>query len=322
MMRTIRTVLRSGTNLVWNEAQNRVRAPWRILAPVLPMLGVGVIVSTILFDRVSVPVLITATQVTLAIAMVAALAVTTRYLDRGRTVWQYGLRADQRWVRDLLVGFALAAGAVAIPYLVGVTIGWYDVSATFVAGHVSFWAGLVLVVIAYLGTGIWEEVFFRGVFMVNVAEGIRRWLSPKRTLIVVLIVQSVIFGVIHVEQWSVQAPHPAFVATWILAGFVYGVLYLLSNDLALPIAAHAGGNAAGASLISATDPAASGWGVLVLVEPASDAILLGHGGAMMFSANVLVLAFGIGWLRYTREEPLELWDHPAFFVTEQDSASE
>ncbi|WP_165872053.1 CPBP family intramembrane glutamic endopeptidase [Natrarchaeobius halalkaliphilus] len=254
--------------------------------------------------------------------MVTAVAVTTRYLDRGRTVWQYGLRADRRWAHDLLAGFGLAAGAVAIPYLIGVAIGWYEISTTFAAGHVSFWMGLLLVVIAYLGTGVWEEVFFRAVFMVNAAEGLRRWLSPKHTLVVVLAVQTVIFGVIHLEHWSVQAPHPAFVVTWILAGLVYGVLYLLSNDLALPIAAHAGGNAAGASLISATDPADSGWGVLVLVEPTSEAILLGHGGVMMFSANVLVLSFGIGWLRYTRKGPLELWDHPAFFVTEQIGESE
>lgn len=321
MARTVRGALPSIANLVWNETQGRVRAPWRILAPLLLILGVAIVVFTILFDRVSPPVLITAMQVMLAVTAIAAVAVTTRHLDRRRTVWQYGLRADRRWGIDLLAGFGLAVVAVAIPYVIGIAVGWYDISATFAAGHVSFWVGMVLAVVAYLGTGIWEELYFRRVFMANAAEGLRRWLSPKLILIVVLAAQAVVFGVIHIDQWTVQAPHPAFVVTWILSGLVFGVLYLLSNDLALPIGVHGAGNAAQASLISTTAPADSGWSVLVLVEPASEAILLGHGGVMMFSTNVLMLVFGIGWLRYTREEPLELWEHPSFFVTAQGSES-
>ena len=91
----------------------------------------------------------------------------------------------------------------------------------------------------------------------------------------------------------------------------------ISNDLALPIDVHGTGDAAQASLISTTAPADSGWSVLVLVEPASEAILLGHGGVMMVSTTVLVLVFGVGWLRYVREESLELWEHPSFFVAAQ-----
>jgi len=224
---TVRGAFPSITNLVWNETQGRVRAPWRILAPLLPILGVAIVVSTILFDRVSPPVLITAVQVTLAVTAVAAVAVTTRYLDRRRTVWQYGLRADRRWGIDLLAGFGLAVVAVAIPHVIGIAVGWYDLSATYAAGHASFWAGMVLVVVAYLGTGVFEELYFRGVFMANAAEGLRRWLSPKPILMIVLAAQAVVFGVIHIEQWTVQAPHPAFVVTWILSGLVFGVLYLL-----------------------------------------------------------------------------------------------
>ena len=317
MTRTVWETIPSITNLVWNETQGRVRAPWRILAPLPLILGVAIVVSAILFNRVSPPVLITAMQVTLAVTAVAAVAVTTRYLDRGRTVWQYGLRADWRWGLDLLAGFGLAVIAVAIPYAIGIAVGWYDISATFVAGHVSFWVGMVLVVVAYLGTGVWEELYFRGVLMANAAEGLRRWLSPKLILIIVLTTQAVVFGVIHIEQWTVQAPHPVFVLTWILSGLVFGVLYLLSNDLALPIGVHGAGNAAQASLISTTAPAGSGWSVLVLVEPASESILLGHGGVMMFSTNMLMLVFGIGWLRYIRENSLVLWEHPSFFVATQ-----
>lgn len=318
MSRTVRAVLPFIRTLVWNETQGRARAPWRILLPLIPVLGAGVIVSLVLVDRVPVPVLITATQVTLAIAAIAGVAAMSRYLDRGRTVWQYGLRPDRRWASDLLAGFGLGLVAVALPYGVGVAGGWYDVSATLTAGHVGFAVGLVLVVVAYLGTGVWEELFFRGVIMTNAAEGLWGWLSPKRALLVVLVAQTVFFGGIHTTQWMVQAPHPAFVVTWILAGLMYGILYLLSDSLALPIGVHAAGNAGGASLISTTAPADSGWGVLVFVEPASDALLLGHGGVAMFSTNLLMLVFGVVWLWYTREQTLDLWNHPAFFVTEQD----
>lgn len=108
-----------------------------------------------------------------------------------------------------------------------------------------------------------------------------------------------------------QAPHPAFVITWILAGLVYGGLYLLSNDLALPIGVHAAINTAEAGLFSGTTPAEGGIPVIVLIEPLTGSILLGHGGLMMLSRTLLAGCLGVLWLWYSRADDLDPWSHPA-----------
>lgn len=310
------------SSIFWNKSEKRARALWRILTPLIPVLIVGTIVAIALMDRVAIPVLIFVVQLTLALAVFAAFTLGNRYLDRGRSIWDYGLRADRRWGGDVLAGVLIGVVAVAIPYLIGIATGWFEVTATLVPGAIGLGAGLILAGMAYLCTGFWEELVFRGVLMANSAEGLRRWFSRRNAVPVVLVLQAFIFGVIHINQWTAQAPHPAFVITWILSGFMFGLLYLLSNDLALPIGVHAAINTAEASLISETAPADSGWSVLVLVEPVSESILFGHGGIMMASRVVLAGLFGVLWLRYSRSVDLDLWIHPAFFVGEEECREE
>ncbi|AUX09878.1 CAAX protease family protein [Halalkaliarchaeum desulfuricum] len=209
--------------------------------------------------------------------------------------------------------------AVTIPTLVGIATGWYAVSTTFTTNSMALWTGLAVIVMAYLCTGFWEELVFRGVLMSNAAEGIRGWFSRRNVIIVVLILQAVIFGVIHVDQWTTQAPHPTFVVTWILGGFMYGLLYLLGNDLALPIGVHAAINTAEAGLFSQTAPAEGGIPVIVLIEPISQSILAGHGGILMMSRTVLAAILGILWLWYIREGSLDLWTHSAMRVSDSTS---
>lgn len=300
----------------WNRSEGRARAPWRIVLPLIPLLVFGAAVAGLLADALALPIpaLVLVAQLTLAVAAFVVFAVSTRYLDRGRSIRAYGLRADRRWCLDLLAGFAIGVLAVTIPSLVAIAAGWYAVSTTFATDSVALWAGLGLIAVAYLCTGFWEELVFRGVLMTNAAEGLRRWFSRPAVLVVALFLQAVIFGVIHVEQWTAQAPHPAFVVTWILAGLVFGLLYLLSDDLALPIGVHAAINAAEAGLFSQTAPAAGGIPVLVLIEPLSHSILAGHGGLLMVSRTLLAAILGVLWLRYAREGTLTPWTHPALSV--------
>ncbi len=305
-------------SVIWTEDRTRARAPWRIVVPLIPALAIAVGVMFLVGDALSIPALIFVSQLTLAVTVFVLFAASTRYLDRGRSIWEYGLRFDRRWGSDLVAGFLIGIVAVAVPYVVGIAMGWFEISAVLSPGPVGLWVGVVVIILAYLCTGFWEELFFRGVLMVNAAEGLRRRLSPRSAIAGVLILQAVIFGVIHVEQWTAQAPHPAFVTTWILSGFVFGLLYLLANDLALPIGVHAAGNAAGASLFSEHPPADGGMSVIVLVDPLSQSMLLGHGGLMMISSNLIVGVLGVLWLWVSRDSGLDLWTHPAFFVGERD----
>ncbi len=300
--------------IVWNEFRERARAPWRIVLPLIPLFAVAGAVGAVLVDRVSVPVLIFLMQLTLAVTAVAVFAVSTRYLDRRRSVREYGLRTDRRWAIDLLAGIGVGIAAVAVPSLAGIVTGWYEVSAVLSPGLLGLWVGLALIVAAYLCTGFWEELVFRGVLTANAAEGLRGRLSARHAIAGALVLQALVFGVAHVDQWTAQAPHPAFVLTWMLSGVVFGILYLLSDDLALPIGVHAAINAAEAGLFSETAPAESGVSVIVLIEPVSGSVLFGHGGIMMVSRVLTAGLLGVLWLRYSRESDLDPWSHPAIFV--------
>ena len=305
------TVQSGFLTFVWNESQDRARAPWRIIAPLIPVLGIAGVVGWFLFGRVPGPILIVISQLTLALSAIVLFALSTRYLDRGRSIWDYGLRVDRRWALDVAVGFLIGVTAVGVPYSLGIAVGWFDRSAFLSPSPIGLWVGLLLVIIAFLCTGFWEELVFRGVLMANAADGLRSWLSRRTLVIAVLVLQAVVFGVLHIGQWTTQAPHPAFVTTWILAGFMFGMLYLLSNDLALPIGVHAAMNTAQDSLVTETPPSQDGWSAIVLVEPVSESMLFGHGGIMMLSTIVLAGVLGVVWLWYSSDSNLDLWSHPA-----------
>ncbi|MCZ2860859.1 CPBP family intramembrane metalloprotease [Blastococcus sp. VKM Ac-2987] len=89
--------------------------------------------------------------------------------------------------------------------------------------------------------------------MCNAADGLRRWLSPRRAVAGGVAVSSIVFGLDHLGQAEI----PAFILTWILAGVVFGVIYVYSGNLALVIGAHATYNITYNAGFSRTDIAGS-----------------------------------------------------------------
>lgn len=75
-----------------------------------------------------------------------------------------------------------------------------------------------------------EELFFRGFIL-----GALLWFLPNKTLyrMVALVISALVFGVAHVAggEW--------FVLVAIVAGLLYGAVYLLSGSLVWPIVCHA-----------------------------------------------------------------------------------
>ena len=313
------SIRRRVSAVVWNETQDRARAPWRIVVPLIPLFAIVAPIGVVLIDRLPIPVILFVSQLVLAVTAFVVFAVSTRYLDCRRSIWEYGLAVDRQWSGELIAGFAIGVVAVVAPYLLGAATGLYEVSTALSPGAVGLWLGLLLLVLGFLCTGFWEELFFRGVFMTNAAEGLRGRFSKRHAIVVALVLQAVVFGVLHVEAWATQAPHPAFVLTWILSGLVFGVLYLLSDGLALPIGVHAAVNTARDGLISEVTPAESEMAMLFFAEPVVRSPAFGHGGVMMVSQTLLAAFLGVLWVRYATDSKLDLWRHPSFFVTDADA---
>ncbi len=83
-----------------------------------------------------------------------------------------------------------------------------------------------LAVIALLA-GWGEELFFRGLLQ----EGLARWIGPPAGTAIALAVASVVFGLVH---WIT----PTYVQLIALVGVYLGSLWILSENLLVPIVAH------------------------------------------------------------------------------------
>lgn len=183
---------------------------------------------------------------TIAVTTITTLVIVQlsgRFLDAGRSVVDYGFMVDRKWLRELFVGFGISFAGASIPFLVGIAAGWFEVAAVFHRGDHTIGIGIAIIVLANIGTGIWEELLARGVVLTNAAEGLQSWLSPRQAIAGGVAISALLFGLPHIGQPGI-VDNPILLVTWILSGVVFGILYILSGNLALVIGAHASFNIA------------------------------------------------------------------------------
>lgn len=295
------------TTIIWGEDRGRARAPWRILAPLIPAVLFPRIVGLPLVDLLPAPGLFLVVNLMAAFVVLVVVAVSTRYLDQGRSIWEYGLVVDRRWIGDLLAGVIIGFTAVTLPVVVGIYTEVVDIVAVFERGEMAFWVGLVLVVLAFVCVSLSEELLYRGVVQTNAVEGLWGKFSPRWAIVGGLVVSALIFTPIHGGQPS----HPAYLVTWFLAGLIFGILYLLSGDLALPIGVHMSLNTGFAGLFVRTDIAgADRLSAIARIEPASQSALFGYGGVIEVSAFLTAGLFAGLWVWYSRDSMPDPWTHP------------
>ncbi len=159
------------------------------------------------------------------IAATLSVVIARRRLDR-RSFASLGLDRAQAG-SDLLFGFAVGGGFVALAIGVQAWLGWATVQVSS--------ASLATLILLFIGTaaGIawFEEIVFRGYLFQNAVEG----LGQTRAIVVMTVVS----GLVHVLN-----PHAGVVSTLIVAaiGLQHIVAYLWSKQLWLAIGTHAGWN--------------------------------------------------------------------------------
>lgn len=304
--------------VVWTD-DGRARTPWRILAPLVPVMVLGFTQGPVLFASLPLPGAMFLMQFAIAVLALVSVAATTRYLDHGRSIWTYGLEIDARWLRDLLAGIVIGLAGAAVPVVIGLQAGWFEVAAVLHHGAMTVWLGLGLLVLANLCVGVSEELLFRGVFLTNAIEGLRERVTERSAILLGLLIMGIVFGALHVGSQPIE--HPLYLVTWVGAGAVFGVLYLLSGDLALPIGLHAAVNIAFAGIVVRTSHPA-GLPAIVRVEPTVQSPLLGFGGAIEAGGFLIVGLFAVLWLRYSRNRALTIRSHtPVVGQEDPDVAS-
>ena len=160
-----------------------------------------------------------------------------RFLDR-RPFSAFGLRLGAGWWLDLLFGMALGALLMTAVFLVELGLGWVTVTGAFetYGTGAPFAVAILVPTAAFLCTGFYEEMIFRGYQLKNAAEGLNYpALGPGGAVMIAWLLSSVFFGVLHAGN-----PNATPISTFniILAGLMLGFGYVLSGELAIPIGLH------------------------------------------------------------------------------------
>ncbi len=262
-------------DIFWNRQDRRMRAGWRImlqglvyflLAMVLPSLTyfISSAVSDVAGLTGRIAALVRATgnfpiasgapdyparltqfahqvaalplrYAVMAVTGLAVLWLAARWLDH-RKLADYGFHLSRRWWIDFGFGLFLGALLMAFVFFFELASGWVTVKSTFYSPLLPFWVLTLLGLLNYIGVGINEEIFFRGYALRSLAEGLHLPNVSARTAFVAsYLIISTIFGASHLLNTNATWFGAAFL---MLVALLFGLGYVLTGELAIPIGIH------------------------------------------------------------------------------------
>jgi len=315
--RTVPTLRRAWQWLVWpvwNRDQRRLRAPLRALLPLILSFLALAALQPALRARFDHPVVEAVEMVGLAVVLAGTVLASGRLLDR-RPLAEFGLALDRAFGRSLAVGAGIATAVHAVTFCIALATGWATVTGfAGGAGALPFPAAMLLVCGYLAVAAAWEEFIFRAALLKNLAEGSDGYLPRWAAVGLAVVASSVVFAALH----GGKVTAPAQYGYYLLAGAVFGCVYALTGDLALPVGFHAGYNFAMSGLF--------GLGVsqltpeLVVLDIVGPAFWLGETGVLHTVSTALG---GLGLLAYVRwrDGPLGLADRVTRWTPRDSEAS-
>ena len=227
-----------------NGDLRRPRALWRLISQLtlfIVVLAIGMNLLTLsggLAENLQAsPYAVLIDIIVAFIAVAVSMWLAGKFLDR-RPFRDFGFHLSRRWCLDL--GFGMSLGAVLMVgiFVVQSALGWVRVSNTLdskISG-VSFGASIMLPVALFVCIGIYEEMFYRGYQLKNIAESLNfPIIGPRIAAALALVLSSTVFGVNHAAN-----PNASIISTCniILAGAMLGFAYILTGELAISIGLH------------------------------------------------------------------------------------
>lgn len=286
----VRTVL-------FGAEDSRLRATWRVLLAV-PLLWflTGAVLTANLQSRVAVlpsggePFTGLTQSVLHAGILLVGLGLWGRYVER-RPLSAFGVSASGRWLLDMVAGFVAVLVGFGVWAAASAALGWSRVSVAPSGPDGSIAAPLLLLVALWLHVWAQDVVFFR-VVIENAAEGLSsRGVAPPRSVVIGLAVAVLWFFAPHRVAGPVDALDLA------VAGGVFGLLYLHTAELALPIGVHLGMNYGGGPLFGYGT--GDGLQVVHVVQSLPAAV---PGQARNWTVLAVAYLLALAWLRWRRGE--------------------
>jgi membrane protease YdiL (CAAX protease family) len=231
-------------HIFWDNKFSRLRAGWRLLIQLIIlvafMAGFGLLAKQLdvyvprdpLDESISI-----LDSGTILLSILLSVWLAGRFVDRRRFT-DFGLRISRSWWTDLAFGFALGGLLQTGIFLVNIASGWATISETLSVNRngYTFPVSILLILIAFLGVGISEELWNRGYLLKNLVEGLNfKPLGPRGAILLTAFGTAIIFGLGHATN-----PGASVVSTiaLVLAGMLYATAYALTGELAIPIGYH------------------------------------------------------------------------------------
>jgi membrane protease YdiL (CAAX protease family) len=236
----------AGNRIFRGTTDSRLRASWRIIIAVgltfVGALGGVLAVQQVAIQDLFVPLF---AHLFAVIAVLATAGLLARYIDH-RRLSDYGFALSFSWGLEAVVGAVIGIGLVGLAFGFAHQLGVVTTVETFSAGDAeTLMTGFGVVLLGWVFVGLWEETLFRGLFLKNAAEGLSvRDLSPTTAALGAWLSSSLVYGFLHGPLGSNPEGISllyALVMTSVMGG-LFGLAYLLSNELALPIGLHTGIN--------------------------------------------------------------------------------
>jgi hypothetical protein len=230
--------------VVWGQQHGRVRAIWRILVPVLAgflaLRFTGVAALT--FDLNRGEMMVVAFGGT-TLVMLGVIGISARYLDH-RPLRQYGYRLSREWWQNLIIGTGFGALIVAMTVVIALSTDSLRVTSATLVPDVALLGWLLVFFAAFVGVAFYEEFIYRGAFITNAVEGLTARNSSRPVATgSALVASTLAFALIHLPGAVLADANVGlvFVKSGLLGG-LFGVAYLRTKELALPMGLHLGVN--------------------------------------------------------------------------------
>lgn len=301
--------------LFWNREEGRLRAgvrvylQWILRAVVFALVGVplALFLLGVLVDGAAGRDDLRTTADSLEVrfaTIVAALVCGSasvwlggRFVDH-RPFRGFGFRLDREWWLDCAFGFVLGGALMGGIFAVELGTGWTEVSGTFEGGWGSPFA-VFGPVIVFVSAGVWEELFYRGYMITNLAEGLN--LEPygaRGAVLLAWVGISTVFGMSHLGNPGASVLAAVNIGA---AGLMLGLPYVLTGELGLPIGLHVGWNLFQSTVFGLPVSGIQPDGATVFsVDRAGPALLMGggfgpEGGLLGLAAIAVGCVLILGW---------------------------
>lgn len=244
--------------LLWNTAERRPRALWRLLIHALlfamtlsylavPVLAIEAFLPQLMPAQAPGAIdgscgetltFLTLVSVITLVAAVFSTWVAACWVDR-RPFWDLGLQFDRAWWADLLFGLALGALLMAGVFAIELGMGCIEVESAGkpAEGWLPLVTNLVLSLILCVCVGIYEELLVRGYQLRNIAEALNiPLLGPSGSVAGAVVITSAIFGFEHFLNPNVSILGLANIAAHGL--LLLGLAFVITGRLGLSIGLH------------------------------------------------------------------------------------